>query len=165
MPALTSHTPPWNCPATSLTQRRVYSIGLAMGACVRNCWGRKQGSPAAQRGAHRCAQRAAASWAAVQRCRAADTSRLQQQDSLEAGAVNDERQTAWASGEGKHTCIKLEAIDASLLLQAAQPVHKPRDSFRVCHIQSHDWRCVPPPEEARLHEEAWGRACHKVTLC
>ena len=96
MPALTSHTPPWNCPATSLTQRRVYSIGLAMGLCVRNCWGRKQGSPAAQRGAHNCAQRAAASWAAAQRCRAADASRLQQQDSLEAGAVDDERQTAWA---------------------------------------------------------------------
>ena len=46
---LTSHTPPWNCPATSLTQSRVYSIGLATGLCVRNCWGRKQGSPAAQR--------------------------------------------------------------------------------------------------------------------
>lgn len=45
----TSQTPPWNCPATSLTQRWVYSMGLAIGLCVRNCCGRKHGSPAPTR--------------------------------------------------------------------------------------------------------------------
>ena len=89
---------------------------------------------------------------------------MQEQDSLEAGALEDEEADSLSMGVGKFTCIKLEAIDASLLLQSAQPVHKPRDSFRICHIKSHDRRCVPPSEEARLHEEAWGRTCHKVTL-
>lgn len=48
----TSHTPPWNWPATSDTHRRVYSVGLLMGLCVRNCCGRKHGSPAHPRPPH-----------------------------------------------------------------------------------------------------------------
>ena len=41
-----SQTPPWKRPATSLTHRRVYSVGWPMGRAVRKRCGRKQGSPA-----------------------------------------------------------------------------------------------------------------------
>ena len=129
---LASHTPPWNCPATSLTQRWVYSMGLAIGMCVRNCCGRKQGSPTPT---CFCQPLAAES----HENKRGPTKPSKTRSSLQG--------PSGGPAASMLTSIKLEAVDPCLGLELAQSIHEPGHSLGVRHIEGDHRRCVPPASQ------------------